>query len=220
MESQAKWGRRVDGAATRMQILEAAGAVIAEKGIDRATGKEIAERAGTSSNAINYYFGGMQGLHVEVLVEAHRSLGSFEELAALAGQEVPAEEKLRQFLTLAAATAMQPSGPSWALQVLNREFFAPSPAAQSLQDQEILPKKQIILGIVAEILGRPADDPLVERCGFAVIAPIMMLLVCEPGSRRAAFPGLEDDVGDTGALASALTTFAIGGLRAVAEGAG
>ena len=53
-------GRRDDGATTRAQLLEAAGEIFAEKGLDRATGKEIADRAGTNSAAVNYYFGGLR----------------------------------------------------------------------------------------------------------------------------------------------------------------
>ena len=37
-------GRREDGLNTKAQILEAAGEVFADKGFDRATGKEIADR--------------------------------------------------------------------------------------------------------------------------------------------------------------------------------
>jgi TetR/AcrR family transcriptional regulator, regulator of cefoperazone and chloramphenicol sensitivity len=212
-----KLARRTDGEAKRMQLLEAAGAVIAECGIDRATGKEIAERAGASTNAINYYFGGMQELHVEVLREAHRSLASFDELAAIAGQEVPPEEKLRQFLTVAVNAALLPRGPSWALQVLSREFFAPTEAGKSLRDEEILPKKQIVLAIIGEVLGRPVDDPAVERFGFAVLAPIMMLLVCEPESRRDAFPGIVDSADGARAFAEDLVALALNGLRGAAR---
>ena len=46
-------GRREDGAATRLQILEAAGKVFAEKGVGHATGKEIAERAGTMASMVD-----------------------------------------------------------------------------------------------------------------------------------------------------------------------
>src|SRR5260370_36481377 len=63
---------------TRGKLLEAAGHVFAEKGFDRATGKEICERAGTNTAAINYYFGGMEGLYAAVVWEAHDRLVPFE----------------------------------------------------------------------------------------------------------------------------------------------
>lgn len=209
--------RRGDGAATRAQLLEAAGQVIAEKGFDRATGKEIAERAGTNSGAINYYFGGMEGLHAEVLIEAHRSLASYAEIAEVARRGVPASEKLRQFIALAVSAATQPRSRSWALRVLSREFFAPSSAGAVLKDRELLPKKQLILSIIAEVLRRPEDDPVVERCCFNVIAPIMMMLVCERANREAVFPWIGGDARSCDAVVAHLHAFAMGGLEAVSE---
>ena len=37
-------GHREDGAATKLQLLEAAGEIFADKGVGHTTGKEIAER--------------------------------------------------------------------------------------------------------------------------------------------------------------------------------
>lgn len=209
--------RRGDGAATRAQLLEAAGRVIAEKGCDRATGKEIAELAGTNSGAINYYFGGMDGLHAEVLVEAHRSLASYDDIAEVAHRGVSASEKLRAFIALAVSAATQPRSRSWALRVLSREFFAPSPAGRALKDRELLPKKRLIRSIVAEVMGRPEDDWLVERCCFTVIAPILMILVCERENRKEVFPWIGDDSASAEAVVAHLHAYAMGGIGAVAQ---
>jgi TetR/AcrR family transcriptional regulator, regulator of cefoperazone and chloramphenicol sensitivity len=208
--------RRGDGAATRAVLLEAAGQVIAEKGIDRATGKEIAQRAGTNSAAINYYFGGMEGLHAEVLVEAHRSLATIDDLAAVADGDAPPEAKLRRFMEIAVEAAKQPRSRSWALRVLSREFFAPSAASRVLEDAELIPKKALIHRIVAEVMGRPADDPAVERCAFSVIAPIMMMLVCTPNVRDEGFPWSGPGA-DPAAVAAHLYVVALAGIQAVGK---
>lgn len=47
---------------TRRSLIEAAGELFAEKGIDSVTTREIAEKAGTVQNAITYHFGGLSGL--------------------------------------------------------------------------------------------------------------------------------------------------------------
>ena len=65
---------RRDGLSTRNMVLEAAGRVFAERGYAKSTSREICEKAGVNSAAINYYFGGKEGLYEEVLVEAHRQL--------------------------------------------------------------------------------------------------------------------------------------------------
>src|SRR6476661_1788929 len=101
-------GRRDDGASTRAQILDAAGEIFGEKGFDRATGKEIADHAGTNSAAINYYFGGIAGLYEEVLVAAHQRLVSYEALEAIASQNSPPQQKLRQFIDLVVGSFVEP----------------------------------------------------------------------------------------------------------------
>jgi AcrR family transcriptional regulator len=51
------------GKQTRARIISAALCVFGEHGYDRASTREIAERAGVNKPAIQYYFGGKEGLH-------------------------------------------------------------------------------------------------------------------------------------------------------------
>jgi TetR/AcrR family transcriptional regulator, regulator of cefoperazone and chloramphenicol sensitivity len=205
--------RRIDGAATRAQLLDAAGQVFAEKGFDRATGKEIAERAGSNSAAINYYFGSIEGLYADVLVEAHRSLATYEEIAAIAHAAFPPVEKLRRLMAMAVAALQQPSR-GWALRVLSRELLAPTPSRRVLEDRELLPKKQLVTAIVAEVVGMPESDPVVARCCLSILAPVTLLLVSDAESTARTFPEFAEGL-DCEALASHLHEFALGGIEAV-----
>src|SRR5215468_3936372 len=85
---------------TRTELLEAAGHVFAEKGFDRATGKEICERAGANSAAINYYFGGMDGLHAAVLEEANRRVVPLASVTAAIAQKTSARAKPHENIEL------------------------------------------------------------------------------------------------------------------------
>src|SRR5215470_12377032 len=85
---------------TRGELLESAGHIFAEKGFDRATGKEICERAGANSAAINYYFGGMDGLHAAVLEEANRRLVPLESVTAAIARKTSARAKLQAIIEL------------------------------------------------------------------------------------------------------------------------
>jgi AcrR family transcriptional regulator len=76
--------QRTDGNTTRLHILETAGQLFAERGFAESTSKEICTRAGTNMAAVNYHFGGRDGLYEAVLVEAHRQLVSIDELVGLA----------------------------------------------------------------------------------------------------------------------------------------
>src|SRR5215472_12197320 len=120
--------RKSDRQGTRAELLEAAGHVFAEKGFDRATGKEICQRAGANTAAINYYFGGMEGLYEAVLQEAPRRLVTVEALTTAIAGEADAKAKLETFIALLVRALTGPASSSWVLRVLAREVIAPSPA--------------------------------------------------------------------------------------------
>lgn len=208
-------GRREDGAITRLQILEAAGEVFAEKGIGHATGKEIAERAGTNSAAVNYYFGGIDGLYSEVLVEAHHRLMDFEFLKKVAESPGTPSEKLNIFLEGMVRAILGPTSSSWALRVLGREMLHPSDALQTLLEREVLPKRQIAIGFVSEIIGLPPDHPAVARCGLSIIGPIALLMVGSPDMLKHAAPQAAV-ANQVDAVVHHFQRFVMGGLSAIA----
>lgn len=65
-----------DAAATRKQLLDAAAALFAERGFDRTTVRDIAERAGVNQALLFRYFGSKDGLFAEALAQ-----GSLADLA-------------------------------------------------------------------------------------------------------------------------------------------
>lgn len=215
-QSRKTSGRREDGASTRLQILEAAGEVFAEKGVGHTTGKEIAERAGTNSAAVNYYFGGIDGLYSEVLVEAHHRLMDFEFLKNLANAPGSPTEKLNVFLEGMIRAILGPGSSSWVLRVLGREMVNPSDALQTLLEREVLPKKAITLGFVSEILGLPADHPAVARCGLSIIGPIALLLIGSPRMLQDAAPQAAV-FNQVDAVVNHFQHFIMGGLSAIAN---
>src|SRR5882672_1809221 len=141
---------RTDGAETRRQILETAGRVYAEKGFARTTSKEVCTRAGVNMAAVNYHFGGKDGLYEAVLVEAHRQIVSLDELLVISSGDGDATHKLRSVIGHLVGLATQASAP-WGARVLVQELTSPSPLAPVLIKRAVLPKAQLILGLVGEI---------------------------------------------------------------------
>lgn len=64
--------RRRDADATRRALLDAAGALFDERGYDRATIREIGDRAGVDPALIARYFGGKEALYLAVLADEER----------------------------------------------------------------------------------------------------------------------------------------------------
>lgn len=202
---------------TRTDLLEAAGHVFAEKGFDRATGKEICERAGTNGAAINYYFGGMDGLHAAVLEEANRRILSLETLsAALAGHTDPAE-KLRIVIELAVDKLTSPLSSAWTFAVLGREIVAPSAAMEVLRETQAAPKARIIRAIVGQLMEREEDDPAVARACLNIVAPLLMLVVADRRTLKQVLPALGLSRRDAPALARHMFAYAMAGIAATAR---
>lgn len=206
--------RRDDGAATKQQILEAAGEVFAEKGFGRATGKEIAERAGTNSAAVNYYFGGIDGLYAEVLVEAHHRLIAYDVLKQVAEAPGDPKEKLNGFLDRVFRSILAPPSSTWPLRVLGREMLTPSPAFPELLLRAILPKKQLGVAVISTILGVPPDHPAVGRCLFNIISQVALLLFGSPQMLAQVAP--PEVLSDTDAVIRHVQSFVSGGIAAIA----
>jgi AcrR family transcriptional regulator len=211
--------REEDDQSTRGKLLEVAGQVFAEKGFDRATGKEICERAGTNTAAVNYYFGGIEGLYAAAVREAHGRFLPYAAAAAAVAGKADARARLEALLGLLARALTGPAVSSWAVRVLLREIAAPSPALEELQEKEFLPKTRILRAIVAELTGLPEDHPAVSRGCISVVGACFPLLLLDRRTLKRAFPNLGLDPGDAAALARHLVRFALGGLSAVASDA-
>ncbi len=198
-------------------LLEAAGAVFAEKGFAGATGKEICARAEVNAAAVNYYFGGIDGLYAAVLQDAHDRLLSYQAVSdAVAGQSDP-ESKLRALIGLIVRTLTGPASSSWMMRVLGREFLSPSPAMEALRRRELPRKAKIIQSIVSGVMGLPEDHPAVARGCITVMAPCIMLLVADRRALKLAFPQLGLGAEDADAIVQHMVRHAIAGLTAVSR---
>jgi AcrR family transcriptional regulator len=87
-----KRAARADGDATRARLLEVAGQLFARNA--GAANKAICEAAGTDLAAINYHFGGRDGLYQAVLFEGYEQLINLQKLKEIHARQDSAENKL------------------------------------------------------------------------------------------------------------------------------
>ena len=212
-------GPRPDGAATRASLLEAAGPVFAEHGFDGATAKEIALRAGANAAAVNYHFGGIAPLYAEVLAEAHRRLVNYQALARAASVDTDPKDRLRRLIGLLVRVVRSQGDASWPAKVIVRELISPTPHFEKLRREELEPKKALLFGVVAGIMGVSVDHPLVAQSVFSILAPCFMLLIAEKRLSEVMPPLARDNVGNE-VFADRLTNFALGGIAQLASGEG
>lgn len=204
--------RRSDGELTREKILEAAGELIAEQGLARTTNKSIASGADVDLAAINYHFGGRDGLYLAVLSRAHRHYLDGEKLTALATGALPPEEKLGQFLEMFISKLNEGNG--WHGRVFARELLAPSVQLTDFVNSEGMGKIQAVRKIISEAAGISENDPALLPCMLSVVAPCMMLIVA---GNRIPGPVREIAAMQTQALTDHFKRFSLAGLKAVRD---
>ena len=202
---------------TRDILLEAAGHVFAEKGFDRATGKEISARAGTNTAAVNYYFGGIEGLYAEVLRVAHRRIVSVDRLQALVASQSDPRSQLEAIIGTIVRVVTGPDSSSWMFRVIGREVVAPSAAFGEMRDKEIFPKMRVLRSVIAKLTGLPETHPAVERCVLSIIGPCIMLLIGDRRFFKRAFPKFGFAAEDAAAVTDHMIEFALAGIAAIAR---
>jgi len=207
-----------DRSSTRQHLLETAGLVFAEHGFDRVTGKEICERAGVNTAAVNYYFGGMEGLYLAVLAEAQSRLVTFDALSAAIAGKTSAEDKLRAIITLILRTLTGPVSTSWVFRVIGREFVAPSPASDSLRRKDFLARAGLLKAIVGELLGHPPNHPIVAQACISMVAPFTILAIVDRSTLRSAFPSLRLVPENADTLADNMLRYALAGISSMDRG--
>ena len=166
---------REDGAETREKLLVCAGRIIAQKGFDRTTSKEICSLAGVNSAAVNYHFGSRENLYRELLLKVHReTFPSADMLRKLAGTDCSAQDKLLNIVNILLAMIVNADG--WLIRVWIREISNPSDVlseiAMTLGKEKIAVAKEIF----AEYTGRSANDPAIYSCMAAFVSPFATML--------------------------------------------
>ena len=206
-----------DRQGTRQHLLEAAGHVFADKGFERSTAKEICERAGTNTAAVNYYFGGIEALYAAVLDEARSRILSVRAIELAVEGKTGPRAKLQAALDVIVQTLLGPVSSSWVLQIFGRDMVTPSPTTYAEKEKRLLPLARILREFIGDFMGLPEDDPAVARGCLSVMAPICILIVGDRRMMKLALPSFGLGADDAPALARHMVDYALAGLEAVAR---
>ena len=203
-----------DDGATRDLLLRAGARLFADRGFKQVTVREICRAAGANGAAINYHFGGKDGLYREVVQQAIVALRQATESATNEGRGLPAEERLRITIRTFLRLLLSPEGTTMH-RLVQRETHDPTPALDALIEQGVRPRMDHLAAIVAEMMGVAATDPRVMRCvGSIQMQSVMYLpnsVARRLGYRFEATPEHIDEVADY------ITRFSVAGVRAMAS---
>jgi AcrR family transcriptional regulator len=171
------------GEETRAALLTAATEVFLEHGFRAARVQDIAERASIRLSAINYHFGGKEGLYLAVLQQhadaaiAHLPLTP-PDLAR------PLRERFAFVVHALAYRMLDADSPSRIGQLLVREVVSPTAALDVMFERFTKPQAMVLRGLISEILAGGAaqvvsPDALL-RAMLSVVGQCMMYRIGMP----------------------------------------
>ena len=186
--------------ATRTRLLDAAARLFAERGFARVTVRDICRRARANVAAVNYHFGGKQGLYTAVMQSAIQTMQATTDAARAAGDGRSPDERLRAYVRVFVQRLMGLGRDTWIHQLMMREIADPSPALDMVAEQVLAPRMTYLCGTIGELVGLAPDDPRVVRCALSVQSQFHALVwnqvLPSPSSPPGIGPGAMDAVAE------------------------
>lgn len=153
---------------TPEQLIEAGTVLFSRHGFRNVTVREICLGAGTNVAAVNYHFGGKQGLYTAVV---ERGIDLMRERWQSAGEAVadaPPKAQLREFVRCYLAQIFDSGQDSWVHKIMIHEMLAPTPALDLIFSHVLQPRLQDVCRIVSRLTRLPASDPRVFRSAQSI----------------------------------------------------
>jgi AcrR family transcriptional regulator len=200
--------------ATRERLIEAGGQLFADHGFRKVTVREICRVARANVAAVNYHFGDKLGLYREVLETAISAQESTTAAARSAGEGLPPEQQLREFVRVFVERVAQ-HRPSWVRGLVFREMSDPTPALDAIVERGLRPRLDYLCAIVADVLGCPLSDERVLPCAGSVQSQLIMAVPNPVASRL--LPGPAPGPADIARMVDHITRFSLGGIERIRE---
>ncbi len=201
---------------TRERLLEAAGAVFADRGYRAATVREICRRAGVNIAAVNYHFRDKEQLYGAVLQYAHRHAIESHPPEGGLGPDATPEERLDAFVRSLLRRLTDTGRPSWHGLLMIREITQPTAALDTLVEGSMRPLYEYVCAIVSGLLGPKAEPPRVRLCASSVIGQCMHFQVSREILLRLN-PDITYDADGMEAIARHIVQFSLAAIRCLRE---
>lgn len=198
-------------------MLRAGGQLFAETGFAQARVREIARRAGTNLAAINYHFGGKEGLYLAVLQAHAADAVKRHPIPDKATDGGSAEDRLRLAVQSLLNRVLGTDTGNLLPRLLIRELSQPTAALDLLVEGVAGPQIQRMTEVVRDLLGPAVSVDQVRMATFSVAGQCFFYAFARPLVSRVA-PKIYDG-GMVERLAEHIAAFSLGALRALRRGA-
>lgn len=198
---------------TRQRLVDVGRALFTEHGYRQVTVRDICRDAKANVAAVNYYFGGKEGLYLEIVREGIAVMRETQTIAARAAEGLPAPKRLRAYIRAFLGRVMHAGGPSWIHKLMTREMNDPSPALDLIVEQAIQPRIEYLKGLLAELLDCEPGDDRVMQCMASIWG---QWLIHVPHEGRDRIWPRRRTPEDIERVVEHITDFSLGGIRAIA----
>jgi AcrR family transcriptional regulator len=192
---------------TRERILLAAGEVFAECGFRKATVREICRRAKSNIAAVNYHFRDKERLYAAVLRHAH-DWAQAELPGPAARVDLPAAQRLHEFVRGFLRGMCSQDRPAWFGRLMAQELMEPTAALDEIVAQFMQPRRNLLTGIVGELLGPQVSPAQASLCAVSIIGQCLHFHFGRPIITRLN-PDLAERLVDVEAIAEHITRFSL-----------
>lgn len=161
-----------EGSDTTRRILAAAAEEFARRGYASARVREIVDAARVNQAAVNYYFGGKEGLYGATL----RHLASRLRSAPRNRRGQSPQERLYRQVFAMLCRFIGTKRASTLARILAHEAMNPTPHLEHLIEDMLLPELESVRVIVRELAGADAHDADVARAAASVMGQCLFFL--------------------------------------------
>lgn len=197
---------------TRARLIVAAREVFSQQGFQSATVREICKRAEANIAAVNYHFGGKDGLLAEAL--------NFAPLKALqqtnAVLDACPKVRLHAFIHDFMHMLLDEKKASLQCQIMARELADPTPALDQIVRDAIAPLHAYLGGLICEVAGRRLGNAERRRMVGSILGQCMYYRNSQPVLQRM-HPKLRYDHKEINAVAAHIANFSLAGIEEIAS---
>lgn len=195
---------------TCRRLLAAASEEFARRGFASARIRPIVDAARVNLAAVNYYFGGKEGLYRATLKYLATQMHAPATQKTLGGRKP--EQRLQRRVFAILDRFIGAARPSPLGRILAYEAMDPTGNLESLLEDTMRPELDRIRAILREIAGGEVDDAQLTHAALGILGQCVLYLYARPAFERIA-PSLGHGADACALLAAQITQFSLGGVE-------
>lgn len=164
---------------TRQRLIDAAGAIFAERGYEATSVRDICQHADANIAAVNYHFGDKKSLYVAAVRHA-QSCADEENPEIIWPDDMPPIQRLRQFIRTMVERKLVTDKPIWHLEIMLREMAHPTEACGAVVEDYVRPMANGLRAILLSLLGDDFPEEKGRMIGFSIVGQVLFYYVHQP----------------------------------------